>query len=508
LRNRKIKFVRGENIICFKKIEINFEKLGSVIVVRGKNFDDQEIGVNSNFNSNGSGKSSLADVISYALYGKTLKKPKKIAHGDVIHNDADYLKVEIAIDNYLITRTRKRTKSSDKGTLDVWRDGSKLSMSKPILEKLVIEEVIGLTYEVFSNVFLFGDDISSSFLECDLTDKRNIVENLLSLDRFRDYHENAKNNLKNIKDTIKEASRSVEVASSDLSKIEFRYKDLKSKSFLWTEKQSREISDLKKEIQNIKSIDTSNELIKYSESKLLLSKIENDYKSLSLKREQATTYQSAAETKFSVAQKMCADYNNKLTKISSEIKSLEINLNLINKFLNSLPDGCPTCGQDLPDPDRDRLNVEKINEKNICENKLKELIVEKNKLSEELKVFNESKKTLSDVIFECRKKIGVFDSEMFKLRSEITKLSSVKPPKESEVILETIKGLENRITDKLSEINPYISLLKNVELEEIDKKNELEIKNKELDNAKEDLPYREFIVKLFGDDGVPEPPQR
>jgi DNA repair exonuclease SbcCD ATPase subunit len=223
---------------------------------------------------------------------------------------------------------------------------------------------------------------------------------------------------------------------------------------------------------------------------------------LSLKREQATTYQSAAETKFSVAQKMCADYNNKLTKISSEIKSLEINLNLINKFLNSLPDGCPTCGQDLPDPDRDRLNVEKINEKNICENKLKELIVEKNKLSEELKVFNESKKTLSDVIFECRKKIGVFDSEMFKLRSEITKLSSVKPPKESEVILETIKGLENRITDKLSEINPYISLLKNVELEEIDKKNELEIKNKELDNAKEDLPYREFIVKLFGDDGV------
>lgn len=151
--------------------------------------------------------STVADIIAYVLYGKTIKKSKKFNQADIIHNQADKLYAEIIIDDYRIVRTRKVRKNSDSGTVDIWHspegiwnDETKITqVKKGTIQDKIERDIIGLNYETFVNIFVFGDDNSSSFLECDTPTKREIVENLLSLERYRNYHTNAKDYVKETK---------------------------------------------------------------------------------------------------------------------------------------------------------------------------------------------------------------------------------------------------------------------------------------------------------------------
>ena len=78
--NLNIHYASAKNFLCFGEegIELNFKNYGKVVLVKGYNYDD--VDEEGNPSSNGSGKSAIADVIAYALYGKTVKKPKKLRH--------------------------------------------------------------------------------------------------------------------------------------------------------------------------------------------------------------------------------------------------------------------------------------------------------------------------------------------------------------------------------------------------------------------------------------------
>ena len=59
-----------------------------------------------------------------------------------------------------------------------------------------------MTHHAFCNVVIFDDSSTYSFLEADAATKRQIVENLLGLDPYRVYHQNAKDYLKDQKDLV------------------------------------------------------------------------------------------------------------------------------------------------------------------------------------------------------------------------------------------------------------------------------------------------------------------
>ena len=74
MKNLDFRYVRAKNFLCFgpEGIEIDLTSYGNIILVRGKNKDilDDE----GNASSNGVGKSSIPEILVYALYGKTIKK--------------------------------------------------------------------------------------------------------------------------------------------------------------------------------------------------------------------------------------------------------------------------------------------------------------------------------------------------------------------------------------------------------------------------------------------------
>ena len=108
MKNLNFKYISAKNFLCFGPdgIEINFEDYGNIVLIRGNNLDvTDEDGKTS---SNGVGKSSILEILSYGLFGKTIKYPKKVSHKDVINNQiCKKLEIEVCWDGFRVLRTRK-----------------------------------------------------------------------------------------------------------------------------------------------------------------------------------------------------------------------------------------------------------------------------------------------------------------------------------------------------------------------------------------------------------------
>ena len=273
---KKINFkkVTAKNFLCFgsEGIEIDFEKYNNIILVKGKNLDTSKKGEEARLSSNGSGKSSIPEMIVYGLFGKTIKNPKKISHKDVMHvNASKNLCVEIYWDDYKVERKRKPD------SLRLWKDpagkygeDTEMTLGGMPATQGLIEDILGLNYQTFINIFIFTDDNSSSFLECDAAEKRNIVENLLSLEKYRGYHENAKLLAKEHQTVIKNAQMNLDYASQSLSEHQRNLESLKLKKQSWAK---LKIDEINKWDENIKIaqgeiivLDKNDDLQKYEDA--------------------------------------------------------------------------------------------------------------------------------------------------------------------------------------------------------------------------------------------------
>ena len=195
---KKINFktLKAKNFFCYGKegVQVTFSDYGNIVLIKGKNLDVGSEEADEKHSSNGIGKSSIIDALVYGLYGKTVKNPKKLNQKDIINSlTGKNLEVEVTWDDYRVVRTRKPDslrlwKSSDQK----WDASTEITLGGMPATQNEIENILGLTYEVFVNIGVFTDDNTSSFLECDAAEKRHIVENLLSLEKYRIYSDNAK----------------------------------------------------------------------------------------------------------------------------------------------------------------------------------------------------------------------------------------------------------------------------------------------------------------------------
>jgi hypothetical protein len=100
-------YIAAQNFMCFgsEGIEIDLTKHDNMILVLGNNLDNLEMD-EEGVSSNGSGKSSLAEVLVYTLFGRTIREPKKIRHEDLINNKTGKkLRTEVRWGDYRVVRT-------------------------------------------------------------------------------------------------------------------------------------------------------------------------------------------------------------------------------------------------------------------------------------------------------------------------------------------------------------------------------------------------------------------
>jgi DNA repair protein SbcC/Rad50 len=138
----------------------------------------------------GSGKSSLLDAMTYALFGKVARVGVQASH--LIAQGQPRLSVMFDFDvdghRYRVTRSTGRKAAQSAVRLERWRDGGWVSFGEGadrVKEATrLIKELIGLDYQAFTRSVLLPQGQFQEFLVGDPKERRDILTELLDLKLF------------------------------------------------------------------------------------------------------------------------------------------------------------------------------------------------------------------------------------------------------------------------------------------------------------------------------------
>lgn len=170
--------VSAQNFISWKKLEFNLTS--GVTLIDGWNEDDQT--------SEGSGKSSILNAISWCLFGKL---PKDLNVDDVIKYGEESCKVQLDFsDGISVVRTRKPN------DLYIVNRGKTMKGKDSRETQVMIQEYLGLSFESFCQSSYFPQNYAKKFLLSNQEEKGKILSDIQDISIFdkarKEAHELAK----------------------------------------------------------------------------------------------------------------------------------------------------------------------------------------------------------------------------------------------------------------------------------------------------------------------------
>lgn len=514
--NLYFKFIAAKNFLCFgpEGIEINLLNYGNIVLIEGENFDD--VSDNGRPGSNGSGKSSIIDIITYTLFGKPVKRPKKLTHKNVINNKVGKgLRTEVIFDNYRVVRYRKPDKLELYEEINgEWVDKELGGM--PTTQK-EIERIIGLTYETFINVMFFDDTNASTFLESDGPTKRKIVENLLALERYRSFGKKAAELAKDANNKIKFMATEYEHLLMESTTYKKRVAKVEEQEKTWMQTKTLELAALEEDheslVNELLNTDTGQALYEYEEAQKRLAEL-----TLEIPKEEEkqagfnTVLADARDKRNTFSQKHNAELI-KVQEIEGEISASQRNSESHQEALEDLRNlevgsNCKVCHGLIDSKKYAQVEVhyksvirqEKIN--------VSQATLTLNEQKEKAAGIKQNVKRLDGIIRNIEDSLTIAGENITRYRTEIILKSTLEKPESGiqEKVLEE-KIVENRkqIKSKKEEIDgqsPYVEIIKSAVEESDEKIKECDKKKREVEKAKKEIPYYKFWVEAFGDNGI------
>lgn len=407
-------------------------------LVLGENLD---LGGGDNGQRNGVGKTAMLNAISYALYGQALTNIKKENLINKINGKHMLVTLEFEKNGvmYRIERGRKpnilrlfvnnqQIKTEEKEEDESQGDSRETQK--------VIDQLHEMSHTMFKHLVALNT-YTEPFLSMRAADQREVIEQLLGITLLSEKAETLKLQIKDTKDKIQQETFKIEGIKSANENVQKSINSLKIKSSAWESKKESEIENLGKAIMQLESVDIAQELQSHIDLKTWT---ENSNKLRELNRQKATL-----ETAVIQAEKTT-------TKYTAELTTLETHK-------------CPACEQALHDHTHEKMvelasaNLQEATEylKKVSTN-LEKIITEINNIGELPK-----------------KPITFYETESEALGHK-----------------NNLTQLENNLTSKFSELNPYdeqINELKDTAIQEINWNNV-----NELVKLKD---HQEFLHKLL-----------
>jgi DNA repair exonuclease SbcCD ATPase subunit len=132
---------------------------------------------------NGSGKSSIALILQELLYSKNIKGIKK---GDIINRyikDKNwYGELEFSVNDVNYKLSVKRSGATTK--VELYKNGIDISEHKVIDTYKKIQDIIGLDFEIFSQITYQSSTDLLDFLKATDTNRKKFLINLFNLERY------------------------------------------------------------------------------------------------------------------------------------------------------------------------------------------------------------------------------------------------------------------------------------------------------------------------------------
>jgi DNA repair exonuclease SbcCD ATPase subunit len=518
MKNLDFKRISAQNFLCFGSdgVEFNFDNFSNIVLIRGNNLDIKEI--DDKVASNGVGKSSIPEIIVYGLFGKTIKNPKKITHEDVVNNKiGKNLKIEVVWGDYRVVRTRKpHSLRIWEDPKNEWGDETEITLGGiPATQKL-IEEKIGLNYETFVNVLVFTDNNAGSFLECDASSKREIVENLLSLDKYRNFAEKAKDLKKEKKDLLKSVLFEYDNVLSQTKQLENRLNVSKDQEKQWQKQKKEEILELRQKInllnKELQIADVSGELTSYLEAQKELENLNKDLQEEENKQNEIEEALSLAKTKINDKERNKNSLQIKLDNIENDLDKIDDQINDCKKEINRLEKNkgskCKFCFGEISEKNYknyvDQI-LEKIKE---FEDNKEKVLENKNNVCSEIEQEDKILIKLKSAVGSAKTNYDNIIKKIAQKRKKIQELNKIDKPKNKDVSAKIIEEKINNINEQIInkekelEVSPFVKIIESVNKDLEENLKLTEEKKQKIEEIEKDIPYYDFWVTAFGDSGI------
>ena len=524
MRNLKFNFASAKNILCFGEdgIDFHFSDYGNVILVKGVNYDNP--GTSDEDRSNGAGKSSIPEILSIGLYGKTIKKPKKLKGGDIVNTLSGNGEIVVEWDDYRVLRSFRKTATGASSKIKIWESkdhiwdqNSEITRGTSKESQKWIEEKIGLTHNAFCSVVVFDDSDRYQFLEHDGPEKREFVENLLGLDVFRTFHDGAKSLARNQKQLIEKLARDYEILTGVIQESKVRIAGIEKKEVEWKTRLDQEIQQLLGRIEvkqgKLTNSDTGRLLKEWQDAQDKIGTLTTEIADLEEKNANFQKVVNDARERMEASRAHRDAINGKLQQshLSAQAsqQELEKHMALIDE-LESLTDGakCPTCHGTISKNNYGSVLKHSKSEADGCRTDIQQYqrIIESDKLA-----FGEKAAKISNMEIKIKEAEAKFSAQETKLttkRNEVSQLSKMSKPDgnaEERVLEAEITELRKQLASKKEDVqgdSPFKEIIEK-ELQGLkEKEDESKAKADELEAAEKELPYITFWVNAFSDKGI------
>ena len=287
-------------------------------LVLGENLDQ---GGDDSGSRNGTGKTTIVNALSFALYGNALTNIKKDNLINKINNKNMLVTLTFEKDGnkYKIERGRKPTimkfyvnnqEQSAESTDDSQGDMRETQKD--------IDELLGMSHDMFKHIVALNT-YTEPFLSLKANEQREIIEQLLGITLLSEKADTLKEQIRLTKENIFQETADIEAAKKSNDKIQVSITGLENRQAAWYSQQKTDCNKIADSITELQSVDIAGELEQHAKVKLY---DEHAAKIKSLNKERATLETAVIQADKSV---------NKYTKELEQLK---------NKT-------CPACEQGL-----------------------------------------------------------------------------------------------------------------------------------------------------------------
>ena len=238
---------------------IGFDK-GHLTLVLGENLD---LGGDDSGARNGTGKTTIINGLSYAIFGTALTNIKKDNLINKINGKGMLCTVSFEKDgvDYHIERGRKPNllKFSINGQEQESTDKDESQGDSRETQK-AIDELFGLSHDMFKNIIALNT-YTEPFLSMKAADQRNIIEQLLGITQLSEKAEALKEQIKLSKDAIVTENTKIETIKISNEKIQQSIDALERKQRMWEEQHETSVTNLAKAIDKLLHINIDDEIL-------------------------------------------------------------------------------------------------------------------------------------------------------------------------------------------------------------------------------------------------------
>ena len=426
-------------MITFKKIRYkNFLSSGNQFT----EIDFQEHHTNLVIGTNGAGKSTMLDALTFVLFNKPFRKINKPQLVNTTNERDCLVEIEFSVNSrdYLVRRGIKPN------VFDIEVNGNQLHKEADDRsnQKILEENILKVNYKSFTQIVILGSSTFVPFMQLTTSNRREVIEDLLDIRIF-----SAMNGL--VKDKIRE--KKDQIKSLDLKKDTLKDKMKMQQNFI-EELENRGNANINANKEKIANLD--------KEVGIYLN--ENE-----ITEEKVHFLTKEQENVIGAGDKL-VKLNNLRGKISQKVSAITKE----HKFFteNTV---CPTCTQTIEEEFR-------LNRITDAQNKAKEL--------------KEGYEELENTIkFEQER-----ERQFTALSQEITKLTHGISQNNTRISLNQrqIRDLENEIQTIAENLAN-----RNTEHEKLEEfKENLQKTIEDLSNKKQEIVHYDFAYSLLRDDGV------